>query len=159
MIPRTIRWRIQILYAALFALLVGLLAVSFYREQRTQYIASVDAFLNLQIRYLLPRFIPHGGGPPSDRPPRGPSAGSMLEDAEKQRAARNGYHLIFKRGVLTDKSDNAPHSSMPVATPGAIDTARWHQGNREAIHFSPGGDILLTGVPAESVSAGLTQLR
>ena len=157
--PKTFRWRIQTLYAALFALLVSLLAVSSYREQRTQYIASVDAFLNVQIRYLLPRFIPHSGGPPPGRPPRGRSGTDVVEDAEKQRAARNGYHLIFRQGVLAEKSDKAPDMSAPVAAPGVIDIVRWHQGNREAIHFSPGGDLLITGVPAESVSAGLSQLR
>jgi two-component system, OmpR family, sensor kinase len=160
-LPRTIRWRIQLLYAALFGVLVALLAISSYREQRVQYIASVDSYLQIQIRYMLPRFLPHPGSPP--RPPGGQASRSpnsrVSEDAENQRQARGGYFVFFKQGRINEKSENAPVITAPTAPPGTIDITRWIDGRREAVHFSPGGDIIIAGLPAESLKKGLGDLR
>jgi two-component system, OmpR family, sensor kinase len=169
-LPRTIRWRIQVLYAALFAVLIALLAISSYREQQAQYIASVDSYLNLQIRYMLPRFFSRPGAPPPREPglppPNAPGDSTrreqgsrVLENAETQRQTRGGYFILFKQGIVAEKSNNAPQITAPIAPPDTIDITRWHEGRREAVHISPGGDTLVAGLPAESLQAGLGKLR
>lgn len=154
-LPRTIRWRIQALYAVLFGILVCLLAVSSYREQRAQYLLSVDAYLNHQVRYLLPRFLPARPGEKLQEPPKG----KVFDLADQKRKERNGYFAMFQHGTLYERSDNAPDIEAPQPTPGVIDTVRWHNGHREAIHFSPGGGILLAGLPPGSLDSGLADIR
>jgi two-component system, OmpR family, sensor kinase len=169
-LPRTIRWRIQVLYAALFGVLVALLAISSYREQQAQYIASVDAYLSLQIRYMLPRFFTRPGAPPPHErglpppdadgdPTHRKQKSRVLIHAENERQSRGGYYIFFKQGRVVEKSNNAPQITAPTAAPDTIDITRWHEGRREAIHLSPGGDTLVAGLPAESLQAGLGKLR
>jgi len=181
--PQSIRWRIQLWYVLLLAVIVGALLVAFQRNQREIKYQVVDRELTAPITRLLPR-LERGreGGPPSRnrRPPRpGPGGpgddfggprdrsddrAAELEELVAQLAEKEIYVIHWAReGELRFPSENAPEDGRPrpekITGRDEQISKRTLDGYREVIHAGPPGGMLVVGtsiVPLEEELSSLS---
>lgn len=169
--PQSIRWRVQLWYVLLLAVIVTSLLVAFHRNQREIKYQAVDRELTDPITRILPhvenrpqpplrnRRLPPPGpgmGPEDDfeRPPNRPQPGraereEVLEEITSELVAR-GIFLIHwnRRGEVSFASENVPEGNR--GRPGGDSEGgekiikRTVKGFREMVHTGgPGGSLIL----------------
>lgn len=163
MLPKSIRWHIQVWHGSLLICLVAALLGTFYVYERSERFRETDNRLQELMTPLLPRVTPIGppgfdrgdfrGPPPRDRRPYD---GRMMADFT------NGpfYYMVWSRdGDVTTKSADAPDVPYPgMDSPGAELPARTRGDFRELIHRGPGGDEVVVGVSIAPVRQQLHAL-
>lgn len=89
--PQSIRWRIQLWYLLLLAVIIAALLVAFYRNQREIKYQVVDRELNNPITRLLPRMERRGDPPRRNRRlPKPDEIGDNFEDELRPGFGPNG---------------------------------------------------------------------
>ncbi len=159
MLPRSIRWRIQIWHGALLlAVLIGFGVVA-YRLQRANELRHLDDALRRRIESLAAS-LQRGGPehePPGRRPPRPEDDPQkfqpLLEDAALFAPSPPAfYYTVWRRdGLLLGKSDHAPEPLREPEPDG--DSIRSRAGFREMAHFTPPGECLLAGISEDAVDS------
>ena len=161
MLPKSIRWRIQVWHGSLLVCLVSALLVTFYIYERSERIREIDSRLESLMTPLLPRVTPPPGRDPEDfrgPPPRrnGPPGGNL--DVLAMLASGQSYYLAWTPGgEIMSKSSNAPPVVFPGRTksPG-LNITRARDEFREILHYGPNGDCVLIGT---SIAPVIQQLH
>lgn len=172
--PQSIRWRVQLWYVLLLAVIVTSLLVAFYRNQREIKYQVIDRELTDPITRILPqvdkrpqppqrnRRLPRPGpgpglGPgddferPPDRPqPRREDRELELEKVATELADRGIYVIHWtRRGEVSFASEDVPGASQvrPEVESGGTEriTKRTMDGFREVIHTGGPGGVLILG--------------
>ena len=174
MLPRSLRWQIQIWHGGLLFILVVTVLVAFYDYERRVRIARIDAELTGPVVALLPRFIrlpgeagaegPRGRGPDRpDRPTR-PTPTQGSPDDLVRGLEESGHYVYHARpnGTVNYVSPGAPEIP-PIdkkltenQARGAM-RGRWNASNRELVSISPRGEIVLLGLRENRIAADLRE--
>lgn len=139
MLPRSLRWQIQLWHASLLVVLIGAVLVSFYGYERRARIARIDAELTAPLVALLPR---HVRLPGRARPP----AASPRDNLEREFEASGHYILVFNSaGETVYASPGAPDNTSAVEREGdgPVMRGRWNGAHRELVNMSPRGDLVI----------------
>ena len=96
MMPRSIRWRLQVWYGLILAAVVGGFGVTAYQLEYATRVARMDEELQVRSTVLTTAFRPMGGpGPdnfPADRPPPGRRGGPGGPEGARGPRGRGGGH-------------------------------------------------------------------
>ena len=141
---RSIRWRIQLWYGLLLTGVTAALLVFFFQYSNNARLVQVDAELMTDLVRSLPRHLP-----PSGRG-EGPPAGHFPPPEEPAGASGTGeYVVVFRPGGEEQfRSSNAPALvTRPLATE-PMSASRWNGDNREIVHISGRGHVVVVGRPA-----------
>ena len=153
MLPRSLRWQIQLWHAALLVALVSVVLVFFYGYERQARVTRLDAELTGPLIALLPRHLRLPG-----RNPPGAYDEETDNALEVSLESTGHYILIFgPDGRTVYASPNAPDSVPGVdpAQKGGAMQGRWNGGHRELINKSPRGDIVILARNSTALAADL----
>jgi two-component system, OmpR family, sensor kinase len=179
MLPRSLRWQIQLWHAALLAATVAVVLAIFYNYERQARVARIDSALNGPLIALLPQVIPvsgqRGERPPPRRdadadadaddddddarskapfPPKVNTGSKLLADLEA-----SGHYIVVQTGRGTEERYRSARAPVLPPFPADIEAprvvGRWNGANRELLYFMPRGECVVLGRLAESLAAEL----
>ena len=163
---RSIRWRLQIWYGLLLALVTAGLLIFFFQYAKNARVVQVDAQLTNDFLRILPQHLPpegFGGRGPKGRP--GPEGrfdpGGRPEEMPGPPDGRPGgpsaafeatgkYLVVYESdGRTRYRTPQAPETEQPKPrASGTWTESRWNGANRELVHVSPQGQAIVVGVPS-----------
>ncbi len=163
---RSIRWRLQLWYGLLLALVTAGLLIFFFQYAKNARVVQVDAQLTNDFLRILPQHLPpegFGGRGPKGRP--GPEGrfdpGGRSEEMPGPPDGRPGgpsaafeatgkYLVVYESdGRTRYRTPQAPETEQPKPrASGTWTESRWNGANRELVHVSPQGQAIVVGVPS-----------
>jgi len=173
MITHSIKWRLQLWYGGLLAVLVVGLMVGFYTFEARMRFQAIDSELIEAVTPLVPQFAPPGDRgrrpPPREReglpPPEGrfPEAGPPQDRGPEGRpfVSDKLYYVAWaKEGHRLAASTNAPPDlALPrFAESPSGNLLRTRDPQRELVHFLPNGRCVVVGTSLAPTLAHLQKL-
>jgi two-component system OmpR family sensor kinase len=181
---KSIRWRLQLWYGVIFAVLVSGFGVTAYQLERARQLRQVDDELRQRVGIILQEMNPPPRGEGEFRGPRDRKHGPEPSDAGETEMRNRGvnppgglrldsryaglfdengtpgyYYVVWRRDGLTlARATHAPaESTLPSKgdVPGAP-TVRMRGIFREAYQFTPPGECVLAG---RSIAGELADFR
>jgi signal transduction histidine kinase len=162
---RSLRWRLQFWYGALFALTLGGLGFAAYQVERRAAQARIDEELQRKVIELLGAMRPAQGPPGRNQPPpprlrpppgpegaRAPSESDLFEEGDR---VRSMYFVLWHRDAPRLASSLAPEGVFRPEGEGAFGVRQRGIWREVFVHPTP-GDCVLVG---RSVAHELAEWR
>jgi signal transduction histidine kinase len=150
---RSIRWQLQLGYAALFAATNAILLTAFYYYEKGARFSRLDQQMSAIVMELFPLHFSNPALPP-------PIIAGIDKEYEKQ-IERRGYYIVTydHLGRSAYRSAHAPASvERPVNEFEGQPSGRWNGSAREMVKISPHDDSLVLGMPLDTFHADLRRL-
>ncbi len=155
---RSLRWRLQFWYGALFAIALGGLGFAAYQVERRAAQARIDEELQRKVIELLGSLRPAQGPPGRDQPPpprlrpppgpegaRVPSESDLFEEGDR---VRSMYFVLWHRDAPRFASSLAPAGIVRPESEGAVGVRQRGVWREVFVHPAP-GDCVLVGRSVE----------